>query len=152
VLKHTICNKLSLATKQINFTQASFNKAGDRVLVCDQLGNIYTLDLAYNRYQRINRLGVSCTSIAYNLKCKTEYLVATVDGTIKCFNTETRELVGWMKGHEKPVLGLCVQSNGSGTLVISHSHDLAQLWDVNKFECKQKLSVNAKNNVEIVKV
>jgi WD40 repeat protein len=110
------------------------------------------LDLAYNRYQRINRLGVSCTAIAYNLKCKTEYLVATVDGTVKCFNTETRELVGWMKGHEKPVLGLCVQPSGSATLVVSHSHDLAQLWDVTKFECRQKLSVNSKSNVEIVKV
>ena len=37
-------------------------------------------------------------------------------------------------------------------MVISFSTDLAQLWDLKTFECKQKLNINSKKNVEIVKV
>lgn len=99
---------------------------------------------------RLNRIGTTCTALAYNLKCKTEYLVATIDGTIKCFNAETRELVGWMKGHEKQIHSLSVHSNGE--LVISFSSDVAQLWDLKTFECKQKLNIDAKLNVEIMKI
>lgn len=150
-MKRTICNKLSLATKQINFTQVSFNRVGDRFLACDLHGTIYMFDLTYNRYMRLNRLGITCTALAYNLKCKTEYLVASVDGAIKCFNTETRELVGWMKGHEKPIVSLSVHPT-TGDMVISFSADLAQLWDLKTFECKQKLNIDAKKNVEICKV
>ena len=106
-------------------------------------------DLNYNRFMRLNRIGTSCTALAYNLKCKTEYLVATIDGTIKCFNAETKDLVGWMKGHEQPIISLSVHSNGE--LVISFSSDIAQLWDLKTFECKQKLNINSKQNVEIIK-
>ena len=70
-IKHTICNKLSMMTKQINFTHLSFNRLGDRFLACDLHGSIYMFDLNYNRYMRLNRLGITCTALAYNLKCKT---------------------------------------------------------------------------------
>ena len=150
-IKHSVCNKLSLTTKHISFTHLSFNRLGDRFLACDLHGSIYMFDLNYNRYMRLNRMGITCTAIAYNLKCKTEYLVACIDGTVKCFNTETRDLVGWMKGHEKPILSLSVHPT-QGDAVISFSADLAQLWDLKTFECKQKLSINAKRNVELVKI
>jgi WD40 repeat protein len=140
-----------MMTKQINFTHLSFNRAGDRFLACDLHGSIYMFDLNYNRYMRLNRLGITCTTLAYNLKCKTEYLVACIDGTIKCFNTETRDLVGWMKGHEKPIISLSVHPT-NGDTVISFSADLAQLWDLKTFECKQKLNINSKKNVEILKI
>lgn len=149
-IKHTICNKLSLQTKQINFTHLSFNRTGDRFIACDLHGSIYMFDVNYNRFMRINRLGVTCTALAFNLKCKTEYLVACIDGTIKCFNTETRDLVGWMKGHEKPIISLSVHPTND--MVISFSSDLAQLWDLKTFECKQKLNINSKKNVEIIRV
>jgi WD40 repeat protein len=151
-IKHTLCNKLSMNTnKQINFSQVSFNRTGDRFIACDLHGSIYMFDLTYNRFMRINRIGTTCTALAYNLKCKTEYLVAAIDGTIKCFNCETRDLVGWMKGHEKPIISLSVHPTSS-ELVISFSADLAQLWDLKTFQCKQKLNVNSNKNVEIVKV
>jgi WD40 repeat protein len=140
-----------MMTKQINFTQLSFNRLGDRFLACDLHGTIYMFDLNYNRYMRLNRLGITCTALAYNLKCKTEYLVASVDGTIKCFNTETKNLVGWMKGHEKAIISLSVHPT-TADMVISFSADLAQLWDLKTFECKQKLCIDAKKNVEIVKI
>ena len=149
-IKHTICNKLSMLTKQINFTHLSFNRLGDRFIACDLHGSIYMFDLNYNRYMRLNRLGITCTALAFNLKCKTEYLVACIDGTIKCFNTETRDLLGWMKGHEKPIISLSVHPVND--TVISFSVDLAQLWDLKTFECKQKLNINSKKNVEIIKV
>jgi WD40 repeat protein len=145
-----LTNKLSLSTKPINFTQIGFNKQGDRFLACDIHGNIYMFDLNYNRYMKVNRIGTNCTALAYNLKAKTEYLVATIDGTIKCFNIETRDLVGWMRGHEKPIVSLSVHTTGE--FVISFSADIAQLWDLKSFECKQKLNINSKNNVEIIKV
>jgi WD40 repeat protein len=140
-----------METKQICFTQFSFNKSGDRFLACDHHGSVYMMDLVYNRYSRINRLGVTCTALAYSLKCKTEYLVALIDGTIKCFNSETKDLVGWMKGHETSIISLSVHPS-NGDMVISFSADLAQLWDLKTFECKQKLNVNNKKNVEIIKV
>lgn len=139
-----------MITKHINFLHLSFNRLGDRFIACDLHGNIYMFDLNYNRFMRLNRIGTSCTALAYNLKCKTEYLVATIDGTIKCFNAETKDLVGWMKGHEKPIISLSVHTNGE--LVISFSSDIAQLWDLKTFECKQKLNINSKQNVEIIKV
>jgi WD40 repeat protein len=139
-----------MLTKQINFTHVSFNRAGDRFIACDLHGSIYMFDLNYNRFMRLNRLGITCTALAFNLKCKTEYLVACIDGTIKCFNAETRDLVGWMKGHEKAIISLSVHPTND--VVISFSTDLAQLWCLKTFQCKQKLSINAKKNVEIVKV
>lgn len=151
-MKHNICNKLSIATKQVNFTHVSFNRTSDRFLACDLQGSIYLFDLSYNRFEKLHRLGTKCTDLAFNLKCRTEYLVAFVDGTIKCFNTETRgDLVGWMKGHEKPIISLSVHPS-RGDLVISFSADLAQLWDLKTFECKQKLNIDINKNLEIVKV
>ncbi len=150
-MKNSVSNKLSLLTKQISFTHLSFNRSGDRFLACDLQGSIFMFDLTYNRFLRLNRLGITCTGLSYNLKCKTEYLVACIDGTIKCFNTETKDLVGWMKGHEKPILGLSVHPT-NGDMVLSFSCDLAQLWDLKTFECKQKLNINSKKNVEIVKI
>ena len=100
---------------------------------------------------RLNRIGTTCTVLAFNLKCKTEYLVATIDGTIKCFNTETRDLVGWMKGHERAIVSLSVHP-GTGDMVISMSSDVAQLWDLHTFECKHKLNINSKKNIEIIKI
>lgn len=150
-IKHTICNKLSMVTKHIHFTHLSFNRMGDRFLACDLHGTIYMFDLNYNRYMRLNRLGITCTALAFNLKCKTEYLVAFIDGSIKCFNTETRNLVGWMKGHEKAIVSLSVHPT-LGDMVISFSADSAQLWDLKTFECKQKLSIDSKKNVEILKI
>lgn len=140
-----------MITKQINFTHLSFNRVGDRFITCDLQGNIYLFDLNYNRFMRLNRIGTTCTALAYNLKCKTEYLVATIDGTIKCFNAETRDLVGWMKGHEKPIISLSVHPT-TGDMAISFSADIAQLWDLKTFECKQKLNIDAKKNVEIVRI
>lgn len=139
-----------MLTKQINFTHLSFNRAGDRFIACDLHGSIYMFDLNYNRFMRINRLGITCTALAFNLKCKTEYLVACIDGTIKCFNSETRDLVGWIKGHESPIVSLSVHPNND--IVISFSTDLAQLWCLKTFQCKQKLSISAKKNVEILRV
>ena len=100
----------------------------------------------------ITLIGITCTALAFNLKCKTEYLVACIDGTIKCFNAETRgDLVGWMKGHEKAIISLSVHPTNAD-VCISFSIDLAQLWCLKTFQCKQKLSINAKKNVEIVRV
>ena len=149
-IKNSTSNKLSLQTKQFDFVHLSFNRAGDRFIACDSQGSIYMFDLSYNRFIRIIRLGSTCTALAFNLKCKTEFLVASVDGTLKCFNTETKDLVGWMKANDKSILGLSVHS--SGEIFISYSSDSAQLWDLKTFDCKQKLNINSKESFEIVKI
>ncbi|XP_026698909.1 TBC1 domain family member 31 isoform X2 [Athene cunicularia] len=90
----------------------------------------------------------ACTALAFNLHRKTEFLVALADYSIKCFDTETKELVSWMKGHDSSVSSISV--HGSGRYAITTSTDTAQLWDLDTFQRKRKL--NVRQSVGIQKV
>ncbi|XP_030409633.1 TBC1 domain family member 31 isoform X3 [Gopherus evgoodei] len=90
----------------------------------------------------------ACTALAFNLRRKTEYLVALADYSIKCFDTDTKELVSWMRGHDSSVSSISV--HGSGRYAITTSTDTAQLWDLDTFQRKRKL--NVRQSVGIQKV
>lgn len=40
-------------------------------------------------FKLVQRTGQACTALAFNLRRKTEYLVALADYSVKCFDTGT---------------------------------------------------------------
>ncbi|NXN37572.1 TBC31 protein, partial [Rhinoptilus africanus] len=135
-------------SKTIRFLNVAFDSSGDSLLAGDHQGNIYVFDLIENRFNLVQRTMQACTALAFNLRRKTEFLVALADYSIKCFDTETKELVSWMRGHDSSVSSISV--HGSGRYAITTSSDTAQLWDLDTFQRKRKL--NVRQSVGIQKV
>ncbi|XP_030122488.2 TBC1 domain family member 31 isoform X7 [Taeniopygia guttata] len=135
-------------SKTIHFLNVAFDSSGDSLLAGDRQGNIYVFDLNGNRFNLVQRTMQACTALAFNLHRKTEFLVALADYSIKCFDTETQELVSWMRGHESSVSSISVHE--SGKFAITTSTDTAQLWDLDTFQRIRKL--NVRQSVGIQKV
>ncbi|KFQ89694.1 TBC1 domain family member 31, partial [Phoenicopterus ruber ruber] len=135
-------------SKTIRFLNVAFDSSGDSLLAGDHQGNIYVFDLNGNRFNLVQRTMQACTALAFNLRRKTEFLVALADYSIKCFDTETKELVSLMRGHDSSVSSISV--HGSGRYAITTSTDTAQLWDLDTFQRKRKL--NVRQSVGIQKV
>ncbi|NXJ79933.1 TBC31 protein, partial [Trogon melanurus] len=135
-------------SKTIRFLNVAFDSSGDSLLAGDHQGNIYLFDLNGNRFSLVQRTMQACTALAFNLRRKTEFLVALADYSIKCFDTETKELVSWMRGHDSSVSSISV--HGSGRYAITTSTDTAQLWDLDTFQRRRKL--NVRQSVGIQKV
>ncbi|NXP11957.1 TBC31 protein, partial [Thinocorus orbignyianus] len=135
-------------SKTIRFLNVAFDSSGNSLLTGDQQGNIYVFDLNGNRFSLVQRTMQACTALAFNLRRSTEFLVALADYSIKCFDTETKELVSWIRGHDSSVSSISV--HGSGRYAITTSTDTAQLWDLDTFQRKRKL--NVRQSVGIQKV
>ncbi|NWX38842.1 TBC31 protein, partial [Steatornis caripensis] len=135
-------------SKTIRFLNVAFDSSGDSLLAGDHQGNIYVLDLNGNRFNLVQRTMQACTALAFNLRRKTEFLVALADYSIKCFDTETKELVSWMRGHDSSVSSISV--HGSGRYAITTSTDTAQLWDLDTFQRKRKLNVHQSVGIQKV--
>ncbi|KAL7984091.1 hypothetical protein Chor_002661 [Crotalus horridus] len=135
-------------SKTIRFLNVAFDCSGEFLLAGDHQGNIYSFDLVGNRFNLVQRTGQACTALAFTLRRKTEFLVALADYSIKCFDTATKELVSWMRGHDSSVSSISV--HGSGRYAITCSTDTAQLWDLDTFQRKRKL--NVRHSVGIQKV
>ncbi|XP_030090360.1 TBC1 domain family member 31 isoform X5 [Serinus canaria] len=135
-------------SKTIHFLNVAFDNSGDSLLAGDRQGNIYVFDLNGNRFNLVQRTMQACTALAFNLRRKTEFLVALADYSVKCFDTGTQELVSWMRGHESSVSSISV--HGSGKYAITTSTDTAQLWDLDTFQRIRKL--NVRQSVGIQKV
>lgn len=59
-------------------------------------------------------------------------------------------MISWMRGHEGAVSFISV--HGSGRYAISTSMDTAQLWDLDTFQRKRKLTVRQPVDIQRVKV
>ncbi|XP_010603883.1 TBC1 domain family member 31 isoform X2 [Fukomys damarensis] len=134
--------------KVLRFLNVAFDGSGDCLIAGDHQGNIYVFDLHGNRFNLVQRTAQACTALAFNLHRKSEFLVALADYSIKCFDTVTKELVSWMRGHESSVFSISVHA--SGRYAITTSSDTAQLWDLDTFQRKRKL--NIRQSVGIQKV
>ncbi|NXY04526.1 TBC31 protein, partial [Pteruthius melanotis] len=135
-------------SKTIHFLNVAFDSSGDSLLAGDRQGNIYVFDLNGNRFNLVQRTMQACTALAFNLRRKTEFLVALADYSVKCFDTGTQELVSWMRGHDSSVSSISVHD--SGKYAITTSTDTAQLWDLDTFQRIRKL--NVRQSVGIQKV
>lgn len=125
--------------KVLRFLNVAFDSSGDCLIAGDHQGNIYVFDLSGNRFNLVQRTAQACTALAFNLHRKSEFLVALADYSIKCFDTVTKELVSWMRGHESSVSSISVHA--SGRYAITTSSDTAQLWDLDTFQRKRKLNI-----------
>ncbi|KAM5313278.1 TBC1 domain family member 31 isoform 1-T1 [Glossophaga mutica] len=125
--------------KVLRFLNVAFDTSGDCLIAGDHQGNIYVFDLSGNRFHLVQRTAQACTALAFNLHRKSEFLVALADHSIKCFDTVTKELVSWMRGHESSVSSISVHA--SGRYAITTSSDTAQLWDLDTFQRKRKLNI-----------
>ncbi|OBS67011.1 hypothetical protein A6R68_04445, partial [Neotoma lepida] len=134
--------------KTLRFLNVAFDGSGDSFIAGDHQGNIYAFDLHGNRFTLVQRTAQACTALAFSLRRKSEFLVALADYSIKCFDTVTKELVSWMRGHESSVCAISVHA--SGRYAITTSSDTAQLWDLDTFQRKRKL--NIRQSVGIQKV
>ncbi|KAM4685127.1 TBC1 domain family member 31 isoform 3-T3 [Amazona ochrocephala] len=148
VLVNIIHSVKGYHSKAIRFLNVAFDSAGDSLLAGDYQGNIYIFDFNGNRFSLVQRTMQACTALAFNLRRKTEFLVALADYSVKCFDTETKELVSRMGGHDSAVTSISV--HGSGRYAITTSTDTAQLWDLDTFQRKRKL--NVRQSVGIQKV
>lgn len=135
-------------SKTIHFLNVAFDSSGDSLLAGDRQGNIYVFDLNGNRFNLVQRTMQACTALAFNLRRKTEFLVALADFSVKCFDTGTQELVSWMRGHESSVSSISV--HGSGKYAITTSTDTAQLWDLDTFQRIRKLNVHQSVGIQKV--
>ncbi|NXL86772.1 TBC31 protein, partial [Alectura lathami] len=148
VIVNIIHSATGYHSKTIRFLNVAFNSSGNSLLAGDHQGNIYVFDLNGNRFKLVQQTMQACTALAFNLRRKTEFLVALADYSVKCFDTETKELVSWMRGHDSSVSSISV--HGSGRYAITTSTDTAQLWDLDTFQRKRKL--NVRQSVGIQKV
>ncbi|XP_059757914.1 TBC1 domain family member 31 isoform X2 [Balaenoptera ricei] len=139
IIVNIIHNTSDYLPKVLRFLNVAFDSSGDSLIAGDHQGNIYVFDLYGNRFNLVQRTSQACTALAFNLHRKSEFLVALADYSIKCFDTVTRELVSWMRGHESPVFSISVHA--SGRYAITTSSDTAQLWDLDTFQRKRKLNI-----------
>uniref|UniRef100_A0A8C2NZK5 TBC1 domain family member 31 n=1 Tax=Capra hircus TaxID=9925 RepID=A0A8C2NZK5_CAPHI len=139
IIVNIIHNTSDYLPKVLRFLNAAFDSSGDCLIAGDHHGNIYVFDLCGNRFNLVQRTAQACTALAFNLHRKSEFLVALADYSIKCFDTVTKELVSWMRGHESSVFSISV--HGSGRYAITTSSDTAQLWDLDTFQRKRKLNI-----------
>ncbi|XP_073925248.1 TBC1 domain family member 31 isoform X2 [Castor canadensis] len=148
IIVNIIHNTSDYYPKVLRFLNVAFDGSGDCLIAGDHQGNIYVFDLYGNRFNLVQRTAQACTALAFNLRRKSEFLVALADYSIKCFDTVTKELVSWMRGHESSVFSISVHA--SGRYAITTSSDTAQLWDLDTFQRKRKL--NIRQSVGIQKV
>uniref|UniRef100_A0A8C6CRN9 TBC1 domain family member 31 n=1 Tax=Moschus moschiferus TaxID=68415 RepID=A0A8C6CRN9_MOSMO len=139
IIVNIIHNTSDYLPKVLRFLNVAFDSSGDCLIAGDHHGNIYVFDLCGNRFNLVQRTAQACTALAFNLHRKSEFLVALADYSIKCFDTVTKELVSWMRGHESSVFSISV--HGSGRYAITTSSDTAQLWDLDTFQRKRKLNI-----------
>ncbi|XP_014446719.1 TBC1 domain family member 31 [Tupaia chinensis] len=148
IIVNIIHNTSDYHPKVLRFLNVAFDGSGDGLIAGDHQGNIYVFDLYGNRFNLVQRTAQACTALAFNLHRKSEFLVALADYSIKCFDTVTKELVSWMRGHESSVSSISVHA--SGRYAITTSSETAQLWDLDTFQRKRKL--NIRQSVGIQKV
>ncbi|XP_063565528.1 TBC1 domain family member 31 isoform X17 [Gorilla gorilla gorilla] len=148
IIVNIIHNTSGYHPKVLRFLNVAFDGTGDCLIAGDHQGNIYVFDLHGNRFNLVQRTAQASTALAFNLRRKSEFLVALADYSIKCFDTVTKELVSWMRGHESSVFSISVHA--SGKYAITTSSDTAQLWDLDTFQRKRKL--NIRQSVGIQKV
>uniref|UniRef100_G1QZL4 TBC1 domain family member 31 n=1 Tax=Nomascus leucogenys TaxID=61853 RepID=G1QZL4_NOMLE len=139
IIVNIIHNTSDYHPKVLRFLNVAFDGTGNCLIAGDHQGNIYVFDLYGNRFNLVQRTAQACTALAFNLRRKSEFLVALADYSIKCFDTVTKELVSWMRGHESSVFSISVHA--SGKYAITTSSDTAQLWDLDTFQRKRKLNI-----------
>ncbi|KAL9974989.1 hypothetical protein ACROYT_G012102 [Oculina patagonica] len=137
-ISHSTSSAFSLQGRNIRFLRTAFNTSGEAFAAGDHQGNVFVFDLAKNRFSLIHKTGTPCTAISFCLRRKNEVLVALADNSLRCYDTESHELVSWMRGHDSAVHSISVHA--SGRYALTSSNSVAQLWDLDTFSRKRTLN------------
>ena len=138
----------TLHGRVVRLLRATFDSTGHRFAAGDQQGHVYVFDLARNRFSLVQRLGIPCTSLAFNIKRKTELLIALADYSVRCVDVESHEVLSVMRGHDSCARHVSV--HGSGRYALTSATDCAILWDLNTF--RKKRTLNGARDVGVQKV
>lgn len=69
----------------------------------DQKGNLYLFSVLGNRYQLLRRTSMQITSMAFSVNRRALLVVGFNDGCIRCFDTDSKQLVSSLYGHASSV-------------------------------------------------
>lgn len=122
----------------IRFTQLAFNSSGDAFVAGDQHGNIFVFYLSRNLFILLQKTGYPCTALAFSLCRKNEVLVASGDCSLRCYDTERKELVSSMKDQESSIHSISIHASGRHALTTAN--EVAQIWDLDTFTKKKTLN------------
>lgn len=122
----------------VRFTQLAFSSAGDSFVAGDQQGNIFIFYLSRNTFTLLTKTGSPCTALAFNLCRKNEVLVASGDCSLRCYDSERKELVSLMKDHESSICSISIHASGRHALTTAN--EIAQIWDLDTFTKKKTLN------------
>ncbi|XP_015780139.1 PREDICTED: TBC1 domain family member 31-like [Acropora digitifera] len=137
-ISHSASSAFSLHGRNIRFLRTAFNTTGEAFAAGDHQGNIFVFDLGKNRFSLIHRTGTPCTAISFCLRRKNEVLVAFADNSLRCYDTESHELVSWMKGEDSSIHSISIHA--SGRYALTSANSVAQLWDLDTFSRKRTLN------------
>ncbi|KAL8615313.1 hypothetical protein ACOMHN_038052 [Nucella lapillus] len=118
---HSVPSSVPSSGRNVRFLHAAFDKSGDCFIAGDHYGNIFAFDLVRNRYTLVQKTGHPCTALAFSLRRASEFLVALSDYSLKCYDTEIRQMVAWMKGHESAIHSVSIHSSGRYALTTLHT-------------------------------
>ncbi|XP_067054665.1 TBC1 domain family member 31-like isoform X2 [Acropora muricata] len=131
-ISHSASSAFSLHGRNIRFLRTAFNTTGEAFAAGDHQGNIFVFDLGKNR------TGTPCTAISFCLRRKNEVLVAFADNSLRCYDTESHELVSWMRGEDSSIHSISIHA--SGRYALTSANSVAQLWDLDTFSRKRTLN------------
>ena len=78
---------MSTGSRNIRFLHTAFDTEGDRFVAGDHQGNVFMFDLNRNRFSMVQKTGHACTTLAFSLRRKSEFLIGLSDYSLKCYDT-----------------------------------------------------------------
>ena len=111
---------------------AVFNTRGDALATADSRGNVYIFRLTKNRYERLQSIGTSVTSMCFSTLRKSELFVASRDGKIRCFDIDSRRLLKTLTGHRHAVNS--ISFHPFKALMTTSSVESLSVWDLKQWK------------------
>lgn len=108
------------------FIAAAFNKNGEFLATLDKRRRLTVFVLKSNRYAVVRRGGAHGLALKFSLQQRCECFVSLENGKIECFNTETKTLVGVLKGHSRGARSLACHPHRP--VLASAAPDAVILW------------------------
>ena len=108
-------------------TAVAFNCRCDTLAILNEHGQLIVLELQHNRYNLLKRGGACGTCAVFSRTLASELFVGMADGSIECYDTEKRCMVGHLRGHHLKIRTL--SCDNMRPLLLSCSADAIILWD-----------------------